>query len=124
MRRIPTFTSLAIVLAVLSFASEKYTRGVGVYPGDPDGARAESAEQQSPGQGREAAAALGGNAKRKALKGRHSPCAALSGLNSRPTFPGACAPGSAVSRFQRLNVNFETASGDSAPHGETIKDQV
>jgi hypothetical protein len=36
MRRIAMFTSLAIVLAVLSFASEKYTRGVGVYPGNPD----------------------------------------------------------------------------------------
>jgi hypothetical protein len=36
MQRIAAFASLAIVLAVLSFAGEKYTRGVGVYPGDPD----------------------------------------------------------------------------------------
>ncbi len=36
MRRIATCTFLAIVMAVLSFAGEKYTRGVGVYPGNPD----------------------------------------------------------------------------------------
>ena len=36
MRRIATCTSFAIILAVLSFAGEKYTRGVGIYPGNPD----------------------------------------------------------------------------------------
>src|SRR3974390_3259523 len=36
MGRIATCTSLAIVMAVLSFAGEKYTRGVGIYPGNPD----------------------------------------------------------------------------------------
>ncbi len=36
MGRIATSTSLAIVLAVLSFAGEKYNRGVGIYPGNPD----------------------------------------------------------------------------------------
>ena len=36
MGRIATCTSLAMVLAALSFAGEKYTRGVGVYPGNPD----------------------------------------------------------------------------------------
>jgi hypothetical protein len=35
------------------------------------GSRAESAEQQSPGQGREAAAALGTDVTKRALKGRH-----------------------------------------------------
>ncbi len=36
MRRIATCASLVIVMAVLSFAGEKYTRGVGIYPGSPD----------------------------------------------------------------------------------------
>jgi hypothetical protein len=36
MGRFMTGTSLALVLAVLSFASDKYTRGVGIYPGNPD----------------------------------------------------------------------------------------
>jgi hypothetical protein len=36
MGRFATFTSLALVLAVLSFAGDKYTRGVGIYPGNPD----------------------------------------------------------------------------------------
>jgi hypothetical protein len=36
MGRFATLTSLALVLAVLSFAGDKYTRGVGIYPGNPD----------------------------------------------------------------------------------------
>ena len=36
MGRFATLASLALVLAVLSFASDKYTRGVGIYPGNPD----------------------------------------------------------------------------------------
>jgi hypothetical protein len=36
MGRFATLVSLALVLAVLSFASDKYTRGVGIYPGNPD----------------------------------------------------------------------------------------
>jgi hypothetical protein len=36
MGRFATLTSLALVLAVLSFASDKYTRGVGIYRGNPD----------------------------------------------------------------------------------------
>ena len=36
MGRIGTLTSLAVVLAVLSFAGDKYTRGVGIYPGNPN----------------------------------------------------------------------------------------
>jgi prepilin-type N-terminal cleavage/methylation domain-containing protein len=48
---------------------------------------------------------------KKALKGRNSCCAALSGLNSHPILPGACAPGFAALRFQRSKANIEAASG-------------
>jgi hypothetical protein len=62
------------------------------------------AEQQSPGQGREAAVALGHDAEAKSPEGAaqaRKTCAALAGLGSHPSFPGAYAPGSAASRFQR-----------------------
>ena len=36
MKRVAAFTAIAIALATLCFAADEYTRGVGVYPGNPD----------------------------------------------------------------------------------------